>query len=278
MNRFCKRTVADNTCHWSAQFFVTLLFMSMIGCQTYRNNPLRADAEPQPVSIPVYDAQRNGVAVSIIAADSLRTGTVALDIELRDAATGERITPDELTVNASLVSDTLFIAPTTAATAVEGKLRSFVFLPRAALWNFSIRFKRHDRIDSVGFVRSVGASWRCAEMSGTDSKRYLLFFSEPQYPQVGVQDFLWFIYQERLTRDGDNLVAQYFPVSDFTVVFETLMPSMGHGSEGNENPRHTQNGAYRGRIGFNMKGDWRIDVWCTRGGSEIGRTFFFFIL
>ncbi len=278
MNRFCKRIVAGSRQRLLAQFFVTLLFMSAMGCQTYRNNPLRADAEPQPVSIPLYDAQRNGVAVRIIAVDSLRAGTVALDIELRDATTGERIVPDELTVKASLVSDTLFIAPTTTATAVESKFRSFVFLPRAALWNFSIRFKRQDRIDSIGFVRSVGSSWRCAEMSGRDSKRYLLFFSEPKNPQVGVQDFLWFIYQERLTRDGDKLVAQYFPVSDFTVVFETLMPSMGHGSEGNENPRHTQNGAYSGRIGFNMKGDWRIDIWCTRGGSEIGRAFFFFIL
>jgi hypothetical protein len=67
-------------------------------------------------------------------------------------------------------------------------------------------------------------------------------------------------------------------VVDFVVTFETLMPSMGHGSEGNRNPVHTREGRYRGRIGFNMRGDWRIDVFCFRNGVEVGRTFFFFIL
>ncbi len=50
-----------------------------------------------------------------------------------------------------------------------------------------------------------------------------------------------------------------FPnVDGLTTEIETLMPSMGHGSEGNVAPVGVGNGRYQGVVGLSMTGDWEI--------------------
>ena len=48
------------------------------------------------------------------------------------------------------------------------------------------------------------------------------------------------------------------------------MPSMGHGSDGNVSPVHTENGVYAGKVNFNMTGDWQITLKLKRGDIMIG--------
>ena len=258
-----------------------VLCLYLYGCsETFRNNPLRSVGEPKAVSITLFEGERHGVRVKIEAQDSLRTGSNGFDILLLDAQSNALLTNASAELAASLLEgDSLRIAPTVALVPQDGKLVGNLFLAKAsAAWRLVMRWVHQGRADSVVVPIAVVPSWRCAPLQSHDARTYMVVFAEPKILQVGVQEFEWLILEVQHSREQGKVVTRYAPVVDFVVTFETLMPSMGHGSEGNRNPVHTREGRYRGRIGFNMRGDWRIDVFCFRNGVEVGRTFFFFIL
>ncbi|MCK4749963.1 MAG: FixH family protein, partial [Bacteroidales bacterium] len=47
------------------------------------------------------------------------------------------------------------------------------------------------------------------------------------------------------------------------------MPSMDHGSPNNENPVHTENGHYVGKLNFTMTGWWRVHITLKKGDDVI---------
>ena len=59
------------------------------------------------------------------------------------------------------------------------------------------------------------------------------------------------------------------PVENLTTTLTTLMPSMGHGSNGNVAPVHLAAGRYDGVVGLNMTGDWQLTF--TVEDSQLGQ-------
>jgi copper chaperone NosL len=72
-------------------------------------------------------------------------------------------------------------------------------------------------------------------------------------------------------RDGS-----WTPVDELEFEIEPWMPSMAHGSPGNENPERIGAGRFRGLVNFTMRGDWVVNVTVRQGGNEIGSASFSF--
>src|SRR5690606_7344415 len=66
------------------------------------------------------------------------------------------------------------------------------------------------------------------------------------------------------------------PLGDARLHIEPEMPSMGHGSPGNEHPAHITGDRYRGKVNFTMAGSWLVHVFIMADDREIGRTSFAF--
>jgi len=63
-------------------------------------------------------------------------------------------------------------------------------------------------------------------------------------------------------------VAKVDTISEVRI--DTWMPSMSHGSPGNDKATHQPNGFghYKGKVGFNMNGDWHIYLTFMRAGTQ----------
>jgi len=96
-----------------------------------------------------------------------------------------------------------------------------------------------------------------------NEKPYFVTLRTLKSPEVGINDFNITVHtrQDMMTHPA---------VEDLTVSIEPIMPSMGHGSDGNVNPVHTNGGMYEGKVSFNMTGDWEITVTLTDDDEEIG--------
>lgn len=96
-----------------------------------------------------------------------------------------------------------------------------------------------------------------------NEKPYFVTLRTLKSPEVGINDFNITVHtrQDMMTHPA---------VEDLTVSIEPRMPSMGHGSDGNVNPVHTNDGIYKGKVSFNMTGDWEITVTLTDSENEIG--------
>ncbi|MCS6843015.1 MAG: FixH family protein, partial [Caldilineales bacterium] len=95
------------------------------------------------------------------------------------------------------------------------------------------------------------------------------FFSvvEPTVPQVGKQPFEVFVMQKRGMFDWP-------PLTDLTLEIKPWMPTMDHGSAGNENPIPLGDGRYRGVVNFSMSGPWTVTVTAKQGNAVLGEVVF----
>jgi copper chaperone NosL len=64
------------------------------------------------------------------------------------------------------------------------------------------------------------------------------------------------------------------PVEGARLDYRPLMPTMGHGSPGNENPVPLGNGHYLGTVNFSMSGPWTVTVVARSGGETLGEVTF----
>jgi hypothetical protein len=97
----------------------------------------------------------------------------------------------------------------------------------------------------------------------SNEKPYFVTLRTLKSPEVGMNDF-------NLTVHTRENMMSHPAVDSLTIEIEPRMPSMGHGSNGNENPLYTENGLYEGNVNFNMTGDWEITVTLLDGKNEIG--------
>lgn len=99
-----------------------------------------------------------------------------------------------------------------------------------------------------------------------DGMKYFVSYHFMEKPKVGVNDFEVMIHTKQ---SMDSFPA----VTDFTIIMEPEMPSMGHGSPNNVPPTHKGNGHYVGKVNFTMTGDWRIHLNLSRG--ELSKELYF---
>ncbi len=145
--------------------------------------------------------------------------------------------------------------------------------------------KEYIKVDASFIMASAGGTWFLTLKSETmsideridytvvatgnvkrftyEEKPYFVTLRSLDSPKVGMNDFTVSIH----TRETMMI---HPAVTDLTTEVEMLMPSMGHGSSGNENPVHAANGVYNGKVNFNMTGDWQITLKLKRGDMMIG--------
>jgi copper chaperone NosL len=99
-----------------------------------------------------------------------------------------------------------------------------------------------------------------------DRKLFLALVA-PTTPQVGRQPL------ELLAFEKAGMME--WPVLDnLTLEVTPFMPTMGHGSPGNENPVPMGNGHYLGTINFSMSGPWTVTVVAKSGVETLGEVTF----
>lgn len=65
---------------------------------------------------------------------------------------------------------------------------------------------------------------------------------------------------------------EWAPADDFDFQIEPTMPSMGHGSPGNEHPERADAGRFVGLVNFTMSGRWVVDLTVMKNGESVGET------
>lgn len=91
-------------------------------------------------------------------------------------------------------------------------------------------------------------------------------------PQVGSNDIIVTVHKVM------QMGMMFPPQTDLTIEMTPEMPTMGHGSHGNEDPVHVANGEYDGLVVFNMAGAWRITFVLSRAGTSIGQVVYDFTI
>ncbi len=102
-----------------------------------------------------------------------------------------------------------------------------------------------------------------------DGGELRLSLAVPQILPPGRHDFD--VIVER--RDSGSAWA---PAANVTLQVEPEMPSMGHGSPGNEDPSHRGEGFFRGLVHFTMAGPWLVHVDVQEDERPLGRASFAF--
>jgi hypothetical protein len=141
-------------------------------------------------------------------------------------------------------------------------------------WELGVIFADPDRGQrgEVAFPVQVAPSTLSTSFVAADDERKLfLMIVMPQEAAVGLQDI------EVLAVEKQS-AASWPVVDDLTLEIIPEMPTMGHGSSNNENPIHTSQGHYRGKVNLSMPGPWTVTVKVSRGGAEIGTAVFEYII
>jgi copper chaperone NosL len=115
----------------------------------------------------------------------------------------------------------------------------------------------------VPFPIEVGPSKLVGSFVGPEEMKIFLAAVQPAQPAVGRQPFEVFAMQKRGMFDWPTL-------DDLTLEITPEMPTMGHGSPGNENPVAQGDGHYLGTVNFSMSGPWTVTVVAKRGDAVLG--------
>lgn len=135
--------------------------------------------------------------------------------------------------------------------------------------------------DTVPFditVNSHPDGWvkRGLLMGGSDATRRYIRGMDLASKATGSQDVTFQVYWRDMDKPADS--PEGFPpashVSEIQVT--TWMPSMGHGAEGSAPamPVDGKPGHFKGKAGFNMRGDWWVIATYVDDGTVLGRDTF----
>lgn len=122
---------------------------------------------------------------------------------------------------------------------------------------------------TVPFPVDVTASKLHGSFMGPDEMKIFLSVVQPLTPGVGRQPFEIYAMQKRGMFDWPAM-------NDLTLEITPEMPTMGHGSPGNENPVSQGNGLYLGQVNFTMEGPWTVTVVVKRDQTVLGEVVFEF--
>lgn len=107
---------------------------------------------------------------------------------------------------------------------------------------------------------------RVVSFQAENGARYYVSYHFPEKLKVGVNAFDVVVF---------TLVSGLFvPEENFKIALEPEMPSMDHGSPNNQDPIHTSNGHYSGKVNFTMTGEWRLHLDLHIGGTPLGSKYF----
>ena len=116
---------------------------------------------------------------------------------------------------------------------------------------------------SVPFPIEVAASKLHGSFVGPEEMKIFVSVVEPLEPRVGRQPFEVYVMQKRGMFEWPTL-------DDLTLEITPWMPSMDHGSPGNENPVAQGDGHYLGKVNFSMSGPWTVTIVVKDGDAVLG--------
>ncbi len=119
-------------------------------------------------------------------------------------------------------------------------------------------------IEATGIIPvEVEASTRVKTFMTDNQTRYVLTWIEPASPKVGLNDL-------KISLHKRESMMSFPPVTNAVFDFEPWMPSMDHGSSNNVHPVHESHGFYKGKVNFNMTGDWELRFNIEIDGEDAG--------
>ncbi|MER2598446.1 MAG: FixH family protein [Caldilineales bacterium] len=116
---------------------------------------------------------------------------------------------------------------------------------------------------SVPFPLEVAPSKLHGSFVGPEEMKIFVSVVEPLEPRVGRQPFEVYVMQKRGMFEWPTL-------DDLLLEITPEMPTMGHGSPGNENPVAQGDGHYLGKVNFSMSGPWTVTVVVKDGDAILG--------
>lgn len=132
-------------------------------------------------------------------------------------------------------------------------------------WDAKIDIAKNGEVSTVIPVLNVVASStkKVASFTGSDSKKYILAYIEPQKPKAAVNDLVLGLF----LKNGMGFDA----VQNLNIEVDPRMPSMNnHSSPGNENPVfNPSDNFYHGKLSLTMSGLWKLNLIVKNANNDI---------
>jgi hypothetical protein len=244
---------------------LSLIFFAVFFAASCDND----DSNPDPELLKIAEAFVDSAetAVVLYAEDSLAVGYNTFFIELRDAD-GDVVDDAHVAIAPLMqMMSTSHSCPFEIPAADGRRFRSGVVFQMASndmeRWQLDVNFHNHrnDREGSARFTLDVAPSG-CVQMTTVDTTLYIVALKNPVVPRVGMNELEIGLYRR-------ETMMNFPAVTTGVMTFEPMMPSMGHGSPGNEQPHHVENGLYVGQVNFTMTGEWQLAVQAVVGVDTV---------
>lgn len=223
-----------------------------------------------------YDVEVDGYHIHLIGQEALHAGfnTVFLHLTGPD---GQPVSGAQMSMAPSMNMldgkhhGSGVIAPVETAPGMhEGALIfSMPGGPDLGSWDVAVVFT--DTVASVSgsalLPVDVAPSKLHGSFMGPEEKKIFVSVIQPTTPQVGKQPFEVYIMQKQGMFDWPSL-------DDLTLEITPWMPTMDHGSPGNEHPVAQGAGRYLGVVNFTMAGPWTVAVVVKEGDAVLGEVTF----
>lgn len=151
----------------------------------------------------------------------------------------------------------------------------FVMPSTAGKWMLKTKFHNHQSgtEGSVELAVSVAPGDNqmmvsFVDTTTTDSNAIFLSYALKEKPTVGSNDFTVVAFYRKSMMDWPA-------ADDLKIKFEPQMPSMGHGSDNNEDPAFKENGTYYGKVNYSMSGKWQLDLTVMRDTKVLNDKLYF---
>lgn len=133
--------------------------------------------------------------------------------------------------------------------------------PDLGSWTLGVNFADpvSGATGAATFDLDVAPSKLTGSFEAPDGSKIFVMAVDPIEPPTGKQPFEVFVAQKKSMADWPAL-------DGLSLEIEPGMPTMGHGSPGNENPVAAGGGHYTGLVNFTMRGPWEVVI--TVGGKD----------
>ena len=238
--------------------------------------PDHMSAQPVMAQRREYKAEVDGYHVHLIGKDALHAGhnTVWLHLTRPD---GQPVTGAQVALDPRMNmldgrhhgSGVLGPVPTAPGMFEGALIFSMPGGPDLGSWEVAVAFT--DTVagasGSVLLPVEVAPSKLHQSFMGPDEQKIFVSVVQPATPGVGRQPFEVYVMQKHGMFDWPALTDRVLEITPW-------MPSMDHGSPGNENPVSQGDGRYLGVVNFSMSGPWTVTVVVKDGDIVSGEVVF----
>lgn len=216
---------------------------------------------------------------AVVYADKVASvGYIKLYTAMYDSVTNARVKDGHFTIFPMMDMGTMQHATPyengSETVPADQLFKSAVVFSMAGDWTIDLSFHNH-AIDKEGkgvlIIKAVNPAtivMRNFVVAADSSAKLFVSLVQPTTPKIGLNDF-------EITIHKKATMMSFPAVENYTVEIEPEMPSMGHGSPRNENPVHTANGHYIGKVNFTMSGYWKVKLIIKKDGVLLDDTQYF---